>query len=303
MMTDHKIGEKLVAGGVSCAIVSAVLNPMDVVKVRLQTQSQLVARAGGAALYTAASPYHGFTHALVKIWRDEGYFRGLQKGFTPSMLREISYSSIRLGMYDYVKAAIAGSHDKNHPTLLQKIVAGAVTGGLGSAFVNPADLIKIRFQAVVPGETRRYRNTFDAAWKIIKHEGGVAALYKGALPTVVRASMLTSAQLASYDESKRFLLRNGYFVDNFSLHFTAAWISGLVTTTVVNPADLVKTRWMTDRHLYSSPIDCLVKTIRSEGVLALWKGWVPNYMRLGPHFVLSLPLFEVIRRMLGADGL
>lgn len=33
------------------------------------------------------------------------------------------------------------------------------------------------------------------------------------------------------------------------------------------------------------------------------KGWVPNYLRLGPHFVLSLPLAEYIRRQLGADSM
>eukprot|EP01116_Phalansterium_solitarium_P020510 TRINITY_DN6084_c0_g1_i1.p1 TRINITY_DN6084_c0_g1~~TRINITY_DN6084_c0_g1_i1.p1 ORF type:complete len:326 (+),score=43.30 TRINITY_DN6084_c0_g1_i1:131-979(+) len=282
-------------------MVSALLNPMDVIKVRLQTQSQL-ARAQGTSLY-AASPYNGFSHAFVKIFREEGYFRGLQKGFTASMIREISYSSLRLGLYDYVKSAIAGSADKDQFTLGQKILAGAITGAMGSAFVNPADLIKIRFQAVLPGEQRKYRHTLHAFVTIMRDEGGVRGLYKGALPTIVRASLLNSAQLASYDESKRFLLRHGYFNDNFSLHFTAACISGLVTTTVVNPADLVKTRWMTDRQRYTSPLDVLVKTVRNEGVLALFKGWVPNYMRLGPHFVLSLPLLEFIRRALGADGL
>jgi hypothetical protein len=32
------------------------------------------------------------------------------------------------------------------------------------------------------------------------------------------------------------------------------------------------------------------------------KGWVPNYLRLGPHFVISLPLLEALRKLFGADS-
>ena len=86
--------------------------------------------------------------------------------------------------------------------------------------------------------------------------------------------------------------------------------------------DLLKTRMMSDhnRH-YSGPLDCLVKvlslpfalvaafpkkiaqTLRSEGPLALLKGWVPNYLRLGPHFIISLPLLEATRVFFGADSI
>ena len=33
------------------------------------------------------------------------------------------------------------------------------------------------------------------------------------------------------------------------------------------------------------------------------KGWVPNYLRLGPHFIVSLPLAEFIRVKLGAESM
>jgi hypothetical protein len=34
--------------------------------------------------------------------------------------------------------------------------------------------------------------------------------------------------------------------------------------------------------LYNGVVDCLKKTIKSEGVTALYKGFIPNYARLGP---------------------
>lgn len=38
--------------------------------------------------------------------------------------------------------------------------------------------------------------------------------------------------------------------------------------------------------LYSSPLDCVVKTVRAEGPMALYKGFLAHYLRIGPHTVL-----------------
>ena len=53
--------------------------------------------------------------------------------------------------------------------------------------------------------------------------------------------------------------------------------------------DVVKSRIMAsggaaNAHavIYSGTLDCLVKTVRTEGVLALWKGFLPCWGRLGP---------------------
>lgn len=34
--------------------------------------------------------------------------------------------------------------------------------------------------------------------------------------------------------------------------------------------------------IYKNSIDCLCKTIKSEGVLAMYKGLLPTYLRIGP---------------------
>lgn len=50
---------------------------------------------------------------------------------------------------------------------------------------------------------------------------------------------------------------------------------------------------------YSSMAHCLGSTVRSEGVRALWKGWAPSCLRLGPHTCVSLLIFEQLRRLAG----
>lgn len=60
----------------------------------------------------------------------------------------------------------------------------------------------------------------------------------------------------------------------------------------------MKTRMMAG-DAFRGPLDCVVQTVRREGPLALWKGWLPSYLRLGPHFLMTFPLYERIRASFG----
>jgi len=48
---------------------------------------------------------------------------------------------------------------------------------------------------------------------------------------------------------------------------------------------------------YSSSLDCLLKTVKSEGIFALYKGFIPNYMRLGPWCVVMFMSFEQFNKV------
>lgn len=72
-----------------------------------------------------------------------------------------------------------------------------------------------------------------------------------------------------------------------------------MTTTICQPVDFVKTRMMNYRDLYSGPIDCITKTARSEGLRGFYKGWVPNYARLGPHTLLTMIVYDQMRASVG----
>jgi hypothetical protein len=73
------------------------LNPLDVTKIRLQNQAEI-------------AKYSGMVSGISTIYREEG-FRGLGRGMTASMLREISYSSIRMGKSFLDMRAIATSSE------------------------------------------------------------------------------------------------------------------------------------------------------------------------------------------------
>lgn len=89
--------------------------------------------------------YHSFTHALSTILKEEGIIGLYYPGLVASLIREGSYSSIRMGLYPVVKNFFAGSSGSDTSFVL-KFGAGMVTGALGSALANPTDLVKIRMQ-------------------------------------------------------------------------------------------------------------------------------------------------------------
>ena len=47
------------------------------------------------------------------------------------------------------------------------------------------------------------------------------------------------------------------------------------------------------------PLKILYSTVRTEGVLCLFRGWLPSYLRLGPHALICFPLLESIRHAFG----
>lgn len=285
----------LIPGNV-CAIVSAFLNPIDVTKIRMQNQS-------------STPRYHGLVSGALLIYSEEG-MRGWCKGITSSMLRELLYSSIRIGSYEPIRAFLSkamsddGRSKGNQSCAIVKYTSALISGGVGSAIANPLDLIKIRFQSILPGDIPPYKSNYIALKSIYYKEGLYNGLYKGWVVTSSRAAVLTSAQVGSYDSIKNNLLINVFHMEEgFKLHFISSMLAGIITCTVTNPIDVVKSRYMSDLEgKYKSPIQVINSTFRNDGLIGFMKGWTPSYMRLGPHTVISFLLIEKIRLFFGLSA-
>lgn len=265
--------EKFAYGGLSCQLAACVTNPIDVIKVRLQLQGELQKRAASGG-EPAPLKYKGFVRGIATIAMEEGP-RGLWKGLVPSLLREGSYSTIRMGAYDPIKDMLAGSGSGtglDFP-LWKKICAGALSGSIGAAIANPTDLVKVRMQAVsltADGKIAppRYSSTANAFATIWRAEG-LPGLYRGVVPTTQRAMILTASQLPSYDHGKHMLLASGHFKEGLLTHCLASIFAGFVCATTSAPLDLVKSRVMNQKFgpdgkglQYKNSFDCFIKSIR-----------------------------------------
>lgn len=158
---------------------------------------------------------------MFNIVKREGIM-GIYRGLSASILRQATYSTMRFGVYD--KLQINLTKDGEKLPFVKKILCASVAGCVGGAFGNPADVVMVRMQndAQSPLELRRnYKNAFEGLYRIIK-EDGIIGLTRGIGPNVNRAMLMTSSQLASYDQFKQILLESGIFRDNIITHFTCS---------------------------------------------------------------------------------
>ncbi|NWU04414.1 M2OM protein, partial [Urocynchramus pylzowi] len=235
------------------------------------------------------------------------------------LLRQATYTTTRLGIYSVLLERFGGA-DGTPPPFLAKAAMGMTAGAAGAFVGTPAEVALIRMTAdgrqaphppnhicahiclpkLPPGERRGYHNVFDALVRMAREEG-VLTLWRGCIPTMARAVVVNAAQLASYSQSKQFLLDSGHFRDDILCHFCASMISGLVTTAASMPVDIVKTRIQNMRTIdgkpeYRNGLDVLLKVVRYEGFFSLWKGFTPYYARLGPHTVLTFIFLEQMNK-------
>ena len=141
------------------------------------------------------------------------------------------------------------------------------------------------------------------AWQ---HSGPVVAPLSG-----VRWSLMFVSFVVKHRQRKRLLnelrVRDNFNTgpfnvflsvkDGYALSFWGSMVAGLITTCASLPVDIAKTRTQNMRVIngvpeYKGMVDCLVKTTRNEGVMALWKGWTPYYARTGPLVVVTLMLMD-----------
>jgi hypothetical protein len=233
------------AGGLANAITSAIVNPLDVSKTRIQVyQSRVgedVAKSGLLSNSGALRKVFGELYAdggLIGLWRP---------GLTASMWRELFYSGLRTGFYVPVRDAVndfmgKDEHVDGHDdiSLSKKIVSAMITGTMGSLLANPIDVVKIRLMI----NPRAYSSTWSGVYSVYKADG-FTGMYRGIAPSTLRAAFIAAGELATYDHSKvmlrKYLVRAGG-EEGPQIHFIASVITGLVATTVAAPFDVIKTR-------------------------------------------------------------
>ncbi|XP_023322181.1 mitochondrial uncoupling protein 4 isoform X2 [Eurytemora carolleeae] len=294
------IGEKYVLSVISACVAEFVTYPLDLTKTRLQLQGE---RGIGGTVY------RGMISTAVGVAREEG-IRALWQGVSPGMGRHIIYSGARMTIYDLGRDIWKGSGRELE--LVHRAILGMVAGGLGQVIASPADLIKVRMQMEgrrrLEGLPVRVHGVKDALSQVLK-EGGVRALWKGAVPNMQRAALVNLGDLTTYDQAKEVLVSKGWSSKSWVTHSLSSLAAGLSAAVMGTPADVVKARMMNqpvdDRGrgvYYRGSIDCLLQAIRSEGVLSLYKGFVPCWLRMAPWSLTFWLTFEKLRSLANLDS-
>eukprot|EP00428_Durinskia_dybowskii_P041352 CAMPEP_0170274108 /NCGR_PEP_ID=MMETSP0116_2-20130129/37024_1 /TAXON_ID=400756 /ORGANISM="Durinskia baltica, Strain CSIRO CS-38" /LENGTH=272 /DNA_ID=CAMNT_0010525351 /DNA_START=102 /DNA_END=920 /DNA_ORIENTATION=+ len=264
----------LAASGVAVTGATMLTHPIDVVKVRLQLARKSCARADSFSLSR-------FARMWPSLYRAEGpavFFAGVRSG----AMRAASYGTARIGLCEPLEAAVGS-----------KTGGALISGVLATVVGNPFEVLKVRLQArpdqAAAGELR--------AMAAMVREEGFAVLFRGFAWASARSALLTASQVVPYAHSKT-VLRPIVKSDGLALHTAASLIAGVITCTVTAPVDVMKTRVMSASGGHG--MHDALSLLRSEGPLFFFKGWLANYVRIGPQTLFIFVFFEQAKRAFSA---
>ena len=186
------------------------------------------------------------------------------------------------------------------------VLTGASAGATEAFVVVPFELVKIRLQD--RASAGRYNGPVDAVLKIMKQEGPLA-LYNGLESTMWRHVLWNSGYFGVIFQIKALLPKAEDKKSQIRNDLVAGSLGGTFGTVLNTPMDVVKSRIQNSPKVagsvpkYNWAWPALGTVMKEEGFPALYKGFLPKVLRLGPGGGILLVVFtgvmDFFRQMRG----
>ncbi|KNA25282.1 hypothetical protein SOVF_007710 [Spinacia oleracea] len=309
------ISKSLAAGGIAGGLSRTAVAPLERLKILLQVQNP------------HSIKYNGTIQGLKYIWQTEG-FRGLFKGNGTNCARIVPNSAVKFFSYEQASKGILWLYQQQtgnenaELTPVLRLGAGACAGIIAMSATYPMDMVRGRLTVQTAQSPQQYRGIYHALTTVLREEGA-RALYKGWLPSVIGVVPYVGLNFAVYESLKDWLIKEKAFglVQDNELSVTTRLgcgaVAGTIGQTVAYPLDVVRRRmqmvgWKDASTVitgdgqkialeYTGMIDAFRKTVRYEGFRALYKGLVPNSVKVVPSISIAFVTYEVVKDLLGVE--
>ncbi|AET41607.1 uncharacterized protein Ecym_8329 [Eremothecium cymbalariae DBVPG len=273
---------QFIAGAVAGVSEILVMYPLDVVKTRMQLQ---------VADSAAGRHYTGVINCLKRIVVEEGTSR-LYKGISSPVLMEAPKRATKFACNDEfqrIYQRLFGAKELTQPITM---LSGASAGCIESFVVVPFELVKIRIQDV----SSSFKGPIDVVKHIVAKEGPLA-MYNGLESTIWRHAIWNSGYFGIIFQLRALLPKADTKFQQTRNDLIAGTIGGSASSLLSTPFDVVKSRiqntaivpGVARKYNWSWP--AVLTIYREEGFKALYKGFVPKVLRLGPGGGILLVVF------------
>ena len=255
--TAMELVKSFAAGSISASFSSVLLQPLDLVKTRLQ-----LGRSVERSLVTH----------ITHIAKTETV-RGLWRGTAATIVRSVP----GVGMYFATIHSLKIATGTTRPTPVEALILGVVSRSFAGTMLLPATVIKTRFESgIYP-----YKSMAHAARSIYATEG-VRGLYSGLLPTLARDAPYSGLYLFFYTQLKD--ITYAHIVSPHSdladvANFTCGVIAGLNASLVTHPADVLKTKMQSNPSRFPTVQHVVVYIAKHEGIQGYFSGLAPRLLR------------------------
>ena len=174
------------------------------------------------------------------------------------------------------------------------ILTGATAGATEAFVVVPFELVKIRLQD--RASAGKYNGMVDCVTKIVKAEGPLA-LYNGLESTLWRHILWNAGYFGCIFQVRELMPKAGTKRGQMVNDLIAGATGGTVGTILNTPMDVVKSRIQNSPKVagsvpkYNWAYPAVGTVMKEEGFSALYKGFLPKVLRLGPGGGILLVVF------------
>ncbi|XWS67232.1 hypothetical protein CRYUN_Cryun05aG0270000 [Craigia yunnanensis] len=271
------------AGAIAGAAAKTVTAPLDRIKLLMQTHG---VRAGQESAKKAI----GFIEAIVLIGKDEG-IKGYWKGNLPQVIRVVPYSAVQLLAYETYKKLFKGKDGEL--SVIARLAAGACAGMTSTFITYPLDVLRLRL-AVEPG----YRRMSEVALTMVREEG-FASFYYGLGPSLIGIAPYIAVNFCIFDLVKRALPEK--YRQKTQASLLTAVVSAATATLTCYPLDTVRRQMQMRGTPYKSVLEAIPGIIERDGVIGLYRGFVPNALKNLPNSSIRLTTFDIVKRLIAAS--
>ncbi|PQE14974.1 mitochondrial carrier protein [Rutstroemia sp. NJR-2017a WRK4] len=284
------------AGGVAGAVSRTVVSPLERLKILFQIQS------AGREEYKLS-----VGKGLMKMWKEEGW-RGFMRGNGTNCIRIVPYSAVQFGSYNFYKKFFESSPGGDMSSF-KRLVCGGAAGITSVFFTYPLDIVRTRLsiQSASFAALGRHGAKLPGMWATMstmyKTEGGIPALYRGIIPTVAGVAPYVGLNFMTYELVRKYFTPEGDKNPSAVRKLAAGAISGAVAQTCTYPFDVLRRRFQINTmsgmgYQYKSIFDAVKIIVAQEGIAGMYKGIVPNLLKVAPSMASSWLSFEMTRDFL-----
>ncbi|XP_019501029.1 PREDICTED: solute carrier family 25 member 45 isoform X7 [Hipposideros armiger] len=187
LVTTGALG--LVLGHPFDTVKAYCLAPFDLIKVRLQNQTEPRAQPG-----SPPPQYRGPVHCAASIFQEEGP-RGLFRGAWALTLRDTPTLGIYFATYEWL--CRQSTPDGQNPSSATVLVAGGFAGITSWVTATPLDVIKSRMQ-MAGLKQREYQGMLDCMVSSARQEG-LGVFFRGLTINSARAFPVNAVTFLSYE--------------------------------------------------------------------------------------------------------
>lgn len=264
--------KSFMAGSVSGTCTTILLQPLDLVKTRLQCPVAI------------GSAPNGMINVALTVVRNEK-IRGLWRGIIPSLSRTVP----GIGVYFSSLHWMRSNFGSNDPAPLESMAMGICARCISGFSMLPFTVVKTRFES---GQFQ-YRGVGQALVTIYRLEG-VKGLFSGLSATLLRDAPFSGLYLMFYTQTKTAFKQAEIFEDPNTplLHFSSGLLAGCLASVVTQPADVVKTHMQLYPEKYGSVRYAITYVLQKDGPQGFLRGIVPRTVRRTLMAALAWTVYE-----------